>query len=321
MTVPLLALSAGALLPRATAEVVTYPAPEGEPPSADYAVWVNGEPVFCYASFRFDLASQTTIAGRPVSPVSFCYFDHRGEVEVEVRLLAGLREAGLDTSRVVVRPLAHGLAPEVVGDRVRFRLSEPCQLTLEPGGALGRPLHIFANPLETDVPDPADPTVRYFGPGVHEAREIDLLTGQTVYIAGGAVVHLQPAPAERLGEPSSLYGLALRPAPGLFSSNWQKNVTLRGRGILCGRRGLEQLQRGHLVRVQGIEDLTIEGLILRESSVWSLNVVNCNRVRVSNVKIVGHYVNNDGLCIGGTSDALVEDCFGHNADDSFEVKV
>jgi len=45
--------------------------------------------------------------------------------------------------------------------------------------------------------------VRYFGPGVHEAREIDLLTGQTVYIAGGAVVHLHPAPRAPTPPPPS----------------------------------------------------------------------------------------------------------------------
>jgi len=39
------------------------------------------------------------------------------------------------------------------------------------------------------------------------------------------------------------------------------------------------------------------------------------------VKVIGHYVNNDGICIGGTSDAVVEDCFSHNADDSLEIKV
>jgi polygalacturonase len=55
--------------------------------------------------------------------------------------------------------------------------------------------------------------------------------------------------------------------------------------------------------------------------VWSLNLSNCKRATIDNVKIVGHYVNNDGIAIGGTSDALVENCFCHNADDALEVKV
>ena len=98
-------------------------------------------------------------------------------------------------------------------------------------------------------------------------------------------------------------------------------MTIRGRGILCGRKALEQRQRGALVKAEFLENLAIEGVTLREASVWSMYVTNCRRVRISNVKIIGHYVNNDGIPIGGTSDALVEDCFVHNADDSLEVKV
>jgi len=300
---------------------IVYPAPEGEPASSDYGVTVNGQPVFCYTSYRFDTTSETTIVGRPVSPVSFCGFDLLGPVEVEVRFLDGLRKAGIDTSSVVVRPLAHDIKPEVSQAAFRFRLTEPCQLSIEPGGGLTHPLHVFANPPETDRPDPTDPNVLYFGPGYHEASELDILDSQMVYVAGGAVVGLKPQDPVRLNEPHQCYGLDVWSVPGLLSSNWHKNVTIRGRGILCGRRALDQRQRGHLIRVQGIEKLLIEGIVIREASVWSLNVVNCSQVTVRNVKVVGHYVNNDGICIGGTSDAVVEDCFSHNADDSLEVKV
>lgn len=303
--------------------LITYPAPPGEPASKDYAVHVNGRPVFCYTSYRFDPESKTTIAGRPVSPVTFCSFDHEGEVEVEVRFLEGLKEAGLDTSRVVVRPLSHGIRPRVRDGRIRFRIQKPCQLSIEPGGAIRHPLHLFANPLEKDVPDPNDPKVRYYGPGYHEASEVELQSGETVYIAGGAIVSLKPSPPEKLpaGSLHQNYGVDTYWAPGLFHSSGKKNVTIRGRGILCGRKALEQFQRGHLIRNEWAEDLTIEGIIIREAAVWSIYTTNCQRVHIRNVKIVGHYVNNDGIPIGGTSDALVEDCFTHNADDSLQVKV
>ena len=78
----------------AAPRLVIYPTPPGEPASQDYEVRVNGRPVFCYTSYRFDVDSKTALAGRPVSPVSFCSFDHEGPVEVEVRLLDGLRQAG-----------------------------------------------------------------------------------------------------------------------------------------------------------------------------------------------------------------------------------
>ncbi len=95
-------------------------------------------------------------------------------------------------------PWRMGLQPRVKDGRFRFRLRQPCQLSIEPGGSLRHPLHLFANPLEKDVPDPNDPKVRYYGPGYHEVGEIELLSGETVYIAGGAMVSLKPQPAEKL---------------------------------------------------------------------------------------------------------------------------
>jgi hypothetical protein len=306
------------------AEVTLYPGPPGEPASQDYEVSVNGQPCFCYTSYRFDLTSEVTIQGRPVSPVSFCYFDADGPTDVEVRMLDGLREAGVDCSRLVVRPLARGIEPEVNGDTARFAVpGGPCQLSVEPGGDVHHPLHIFVNPPERGVPDPKDPGVLYFGPGTHEAAGVDIEDGQTVYIAGGAVVSLKPQPPPNTIAASAsagCYGLDLSWGAGLFAPRWKKHVTVRGRGILCGRNALAQGRRGPLVVFEGCEDVAVEGIIIRESSVWSLNLSNCQRATVSNVKIVGHYVNNDGIAIGGTSDAVVEDCFTHNADDSLEVK-
>jgi polygalacturonase len=193
---------------------------------------------------------------------------------------------------------------------------------MEPGGSLRHPLHIFANPLEKDVPDRNDPKVRYYGPGYHEVSQVDLLSGETVYLAGGAIVSLKPQPRDKLPRENlhQNYGVDTWWTPGLFGSLHKKQVTVRGRGILCGRKALEQGQRGHLLRAEFVEDLAVEGITLREAAVWSMYVTNCKRVRISNVKVVGHYVNNDGIPIGGTSDALVENCFTHNADDSLEVK-
>lgn len=308
--------------PTQEARVVTYPAPLDEPASTDYQVWVNGQPVHCYTSFRFDVDSPDTIAGRPVSPLTFAYFDFEGTVEVTVRFMPALEEAGIDTSTVVVRPLAQGIAPPVVDERITFSLSAPCQLSIEPGGSLIHALHLFANPLESAPPDPQDPAVLYLGPGSHELGLTQLESGQTVYIAGGAVVHLRPVPeAELTPWEGMLYGLQLWGQPGMLTATGVRDVTIRGRGILCGRRALEQLQRGHLIRAENVEGLEVEGIIIRESSVWSLNVTNCRNVHIDNVKIVGHYVNNDGIAIGGTSEALVENCFSHNADDSLEIKV
>ncbi len=304
-------------------KVITYPAPEGEPASADYEVKVNGKPVFCYTSFRYDTDSKQTISGRPVSPLSFCYFDQDGPVTVEIRFLDGLKKAGIDTSKVIVRPLARGIEPKVKDGKITFTLDKPGQLSIEPGGSLTHALHVFSNPPEKEIPDPKDPNVLYFGPGYHELGETQLKSGQTVYVAGGAIVSLKVRPKESFGKEAEhdAYGVKVYWAPGMIGATWQKNITLRGRGILCGRKAIEAGQRGYLAKFERVDNLKVEGIIIRDCSVWSLHACNCNNVSVKNVKVVGYYVNNDGICMGGSSDAVVEDCFSHNADDSLEIKV
>ena len=60
-------------------------------------------------------------------------------------------------------------------------------LSIEPDGING-PLLLFANNPEINPPKEGDPGVIYFGPGIHKPNRIILKTGQTLYLAGGAVV-------------------------------------------------------------------------------------------------------------------------------------
>ena len=99
-----------------------------------------------------------------------------------------------DLATVAVRPLAAGLklVPPPHGADPRrnavLTLTAPINLSLEPWG-VHHPLHIFANPLETDVPSPDAPGVMFFGPGVHFVdNPVRIPDDTTVYIAGGAVI-------------------------------------------------------------------------------------------------------------------------------------
>jgi hypothetical protein len=49
-------------------------------------------------------------------------------------------------------------------------------------------LLLFANRPENNPPKHGDPNVVYFGPGIHKPERIALKAGQTLYLAGGAVV-------------------------------------------------------------------------------------------------------------------------------------
>jgi hypothetical protein len=294
-------------------KLVVYPDPQGEPESKDYEVMVDDKPTFCYTSYREDEESSMRINGRSVSPMSFACFDINGEVTVKVKLKKPAKT-------VAIRPLSLEIKHTLVSDTVTFQLKKPCNISVEPYGELNA-LHIFANPVEKDVPKQGDPKVHYFGPGVHHADPIRFKDGDTVYIAGGAVVYAKPQPLKGDEKTSSKpYGIEHKLLDPWFLGSSRKHIKIRGRGILCARKTLEAKQRHRLIHFSKCEDISVEGIILREAAAWTLTFDQSANIHVDNVKILGHYVNNDGIEVSGSRDAVVENSFIHNGDDSFCVK-
>ncbi len=160
-------------------------------------------------------------------------------------------------------------------------MTEPRPLTLEVNGDWVHSLHILANPPEHDPPRKDDPDVIYFGPGVHEVTHMEVGSGKTIYVAGGAVVRGVIGPDEPFGI-SSYSGLKT------YSPTFQlrgENITVRGRGIIDGSRCSTHAR--NLMLVQG-SDIRIEGVVFRDSSTWNIPIRRCDRVAVRNVKILGY---------------------------------
>jgi polygalacturonase len=160
-------------------------------------------------------------------------------------------------------------------------------------------LHLFANPPEAAAPRSDDPNVIYFGPGVHRVSGLRIGDGKTVYLAAGAVVK---GTADGRGPVFALEG---------------KNIVLRGRGVLDG--GLCPTHSRHLLLLRG-KDITIEGVILRDSSVWTIPIRQSERVTVRNVKLLGYRANSDGIDICNSRDVRIEGCFIRTLDDLIVVK-
>ncbi len=286
--------------------LVNYPGPAGEPASQDYTVTVNDEPVFCYTSYRYDHDDPTeVIIGREVSPVSFAYFDFEGEVTVKIA-------AAKEFSSVEIRPLSLNVKADVRNTMISFKIDQPGFYIIEPYG-IKRPLHIFANPIETEVPDLNDEKVHYFGPGIHCIDPLEIQDGETVYIAGGAVVY-----ANMHEVTSQWSGMDFQ--RGTFFAADRKNIRVMGRGIICGRETLKKARRHRLLEFTKCSDIEVEGVILRESSGWTFAVFESQNIAINNIKIIGHYVNNDGIDICSSKNVVIERCFCHNADDSFLIK-
>ncbi|MBN2312967.1 MAG: hypothetical protein JXM79_03490, partial [Sedimentisphaerales bacterium] len=263
--------SSAQTVPVQFANTVTYGAPQGAERADDFTVKINNRETFVYDSKVAALA----------------YFSFNDEVSVTIIY-------NQDINKVDIRPKSHGIACSVKGRTVHFRLDRPCNLSIEINGDIKRPLFLFANPLERDPPKPGDENVLYFEAGkIHEAGEIKVESGQTVYIDGGAVVR------------------------GRIRAVGAKNVRVIGRGILDGSHRDYKTQ---MVKLSGCSDVELNGIIVLNSYGWTLVPVKSDNVRFSNVKVIGWRDNDDGVDIVGCRNLTIDGCFLRTKDDCIAVK-
>jgi len=272
---------------------VTYPAPEGTAPSDLYTVQIDGQPVFVHPARVSALPVNQVWPGyqRPLDQTemaAFAYFDLDAPAEVVIT-------SARPVEQVTVRPHALGITPEVAGDTIRFQIPGPRHLVVEVNG-WHHALHLFASPIEAGAPDPDDPAVRYFGPGVHHAGEIILNSGETAYLHGGAIVH------------------------GAIHAQDAHDVKILGRGILDSS-AIQRFDMGPTICLGRCTDVEIRGIVVRDPHVWAVVPAMCQRVAISDLKLIGLWrYNADGIDIVNCRDVLIEDCFIRSFDDSIVLK-
>ncbi|MHC4165336.1 MAG: glycosyl hydrolase family 28 protein [Planctomycetota bacterium] len=274
--------------------------PPGEPRSNDYTVRVGDRNIPVHAvkvapadkTLRWKAMDDKTNSAKYFETASFAYFDMRKPVTVTVTHPEPITSAK-------ILPSSLEIVPAVDGRRLTFSLAEPKPVTVEVNGNWVGALHLFANPPEVDVPKPDDPNVIYFGPGVHEVEGMRVGSDKTVYVAAGAVVK---GTGDRRGPVFTLEG---------------DRITFRGRGIIDG--SLCPTHSRNLLYVRG-SDILVEGVILRDSSVWTMPIRRSDRVTVKNVKILGYRANSDGVDVANSRDVLIEECFIRTLDDLIVVK-
>ena len=273
-------------------QVITYPGPVGEEASSDFTVNVDGKEVFVYKARVSAFPENQIWPGyqRPVDQTeqaSFCYYDTDKAVKVEI-----VSKKKID--KLIIRPLSKNIHPVIEGDKITFTLSTPCQLAIEVNDR-HHALHLFANQPEDNPVKVADSNVIYFGPGIHRPGIIEVKDGQTVYIAGGAVVH------------------------GLIKACNVKNVTIKGRGILDAstfERGA-----GNNIRIENCENVTVDGVILKDPPEWSLTVFYSHNISINNVKLIGFWrYNADGIDVVNSHHVKVKNSFVRAFDDCIVLK-
>jgi len=294
-------------------DVKGYPAPAGEPLSKAFTVKVEGTDCPVYLAKvaprdvqrRWKAMDDKKDSAAYYETASFATFDMQGAVRVMVTCPEPIRSAR-------ILPTSARIVPSVDGRSLTFTLREPRPLTVEVNADWCSSLHLFANPFEVNVPKLGDANVIYFGPGIHEVSRLVVGDNQTVYVAGGAVVRCVIKP----DEPFRTTGDGLRAYAPSFELRG-KNIAVRGRGIIDASACTTHARNMILVRGS---DITLEGIILRDSSVWTVPIRQSDRVLVKNLKLLGYRANSDGIDICNSRDVTVEGCFIRTLDDLIVVK-
>lgn len=258
----------------------TWPAPEGAALNNDFAVRVK-QPGKAWVTIPTYLVKVDKVRGNThnMQEASMSYFDFSGEVEVEVTSNKG----NIETARI--RPLSKQIVPQTDGNTLTFKLNQAANLSVEVNGDIFHNLHLFANPMETEIPDAKDPDVIYFEPGIHypENDRFNITSGKTVYVSGGAI---------------------------LMGQLWvgdAHNVRILGRGMI-----------NHTVKagiyISNSENIHVEGLFTTQCATGG-----SNQITIRNVKSISYYAWGDGMNIFASNNVLLDNVFCRNSDDCTTV--
>lgn len=265
----------------ATAEEIT-----SEP--ASVRIWIDGveaEHVYETAvSHQRYWSEHPALSSTPVAIASAS-----GSFSVEIEFL------GQMVKNAVVRPLALGITPEIIDEKVCFQAEEPAHFTVEINGSVEGALHLFVD--EPDVkPAPDAKNVLYFGPGVYRDVLITPKSNQLIYLDDGCINY------------------------GQIFCGMASNFTIAGHGVLCG--SIYDRYEDTLVPVSltNCSDFTVRDITILDPSAWTFNLYRCKNALIDNVKIIGARSNSDGFTFQTCENITVQNSFVRSWDDSLVVK-
>lgn len=222
------------------------------------------------------------------------YFDFEGIANIVVTV------PEIEIQSVKISPMSYGITPviDAQNHRVSFTVTEQDNYTLTFNDSPSRALHIFTNPIETDAPKEGDENVIYIGPGEWKIDSIMLEENQTLYIAGGAVVH------------------------GVVQSNYTSNIKVLGRGIIDGSTFSGWQGKSALVplKFDFCDGMEIRDVLLLNPNAWVCSASTSKNALIDGIRIISSRPNGDGITLQSCENYRVQNCFVRSWDDSLVVK-
>ncbi|WP_310604931.1 glycosyl hydrolase family 28 protein [Anaerosporobacter sp.] len=260
----------------------------------DTRITVDGEECYVYDTNVNHTRQWVSNYLPPISRTPITYFDFEGRADIVITV------PEKDIESVQISPLSYGIKPKVNKKEhtVSFSITTPDTYTIQFNNSPDRAVHIFANPMEQDIPDFNDENVVYVGPGEWDIESIALESGQTLYLAGGAVVH------------------------GTINGNFVNNVTVCGRGIIDGSK-YEGWKGGTAyipLKFDYCKNIVLKDVIVLNSNAWVCQAYNSENGVIEGIKIISPRPNGDGITLQSCKNFEVKNCFVRSWDDSLVVK-
>ncbi|MBQ8407593.1 MAG: hypothetical protein IJY39_01875 [Clostridia bacterium] len=268
------------------------------PLSGDYRVYAKGGEIPVYTCRISKYSFNTWWPGhqRPFDQSVPCsYINLVGDEAVTLKI-----EAKKPHSRVMLKPYSKNVKATEENGVITVKLKENGQYVLELDNHMGLLYIFYSKPIT--CPDPASVT-HYFGPGIYYPRQINLKSGDRVYIDKDALVY------------------------GCFLAHGADNVEIFGNGILDDSgeerfisRCYEDYTVGNM-KFYDCKNLRIRGVGMVNSAIWCLNLFHCFDVSVEDIKIFGQWrYNTDGIDICNCQNISIKDSFVHSFDDTITIK-
>ncbi|MDO5579889.1 MAG: glycosyl hydrolase family 28 protein [Planctomycetia bacterium] len=284
-------------------EAAIFPIPEKEPLCDLYDLYIGNRPVPVYqcriSAVPFNQVwpgyqrpiDQTEIAG-------FAYWEM--DTDVAVRIVCKAK-----VQKVDIHPKVLKIEPQIQDKTISFSLKDHTPVVVEINGTR-QPLHLFPAEKRKELADKSKQGLRYFGPGVHHPGKIVLKTGESVYIDAGAVVY------------------------GNIYAKDACDIKISGRGILDNSKAVRKARfredsptgtEDGCIHMYDCRNVSIDGIILRDSDHWTCSLFNCENISIYNLKLIGQWrYNSDGIDLANCRNALIENCFVRTFDDCLCVK-
>ena len=280
------------------ATVVVYPAPAGVELNDTFTVAVRTPGGEWHKLDVYDVRVDL----HTLSHASFAYFDFSGQAEVRVT------QNRVHVQSAEIRPISRHLKPLMSNppaDSFSFTLDRPQNLSIEVNGDRLHNLHLFANPIETNVPLLTDTNVIYFGPGLTaNRRAIRVGSGKTVYLAGGSVVQ----------------GV-------IVTDDGATNVTIRGRGVLDtspwnDAKGFYikgQDWQTSSINLRRTTNVLVEGIILKQHVDFAVMGGGVDTATIDNLKSFSSQEWGDGIDMKASRHVKIRNCFLRTSDDCIAI--